>query len=649
MLSRTAEAFFWMGRYIERAEYTARTANVHQQVLLEHPDPAYQADTWARLLDMSGDLLAYQERHGRLDSRSALEYLAVDPGNPNSLVSCVAAARENARTIQDQLSSEVWYHINRFYLEVSGLSRQDFWADSHGILRHVRDTGYTLSGVISHTMLHDERLAFFRMGRDIERAGRTLRLLLTPALLEATAEPGGISEFQERVAVLKSASAYEAFRKTYRGGLDAVKIVEFLLLSDRFPRSVRFSARNLRAMLGLVTSGHSDGRSEPERLTGQFAADLEYVSLADVIANGIETYLQGLVTRVAHLSDCYGRAYFRYTDSPGVPTAILPQRRRPFPRPEAPTTVVQAILRVRHDFTYRYSAPVEHVRTIVRLTPPQRYGRQRLLDVKWVLEPQGDFRQHVDAFGNPVWQLDHAHIDQELKGSIEMLVENHAVYHAEGALALRGIDPDDEEGIAGPAEYGSLTSLVDTSEALLAIAQRARAEHAAPMARVEVLLKEVHGRMRFETGLTTVQTTASEAFGLGRGVCQDFAHVMLSLCRGAGVSARYVSGYLPAEGVMHAWVEVLIDDPSTGQARWIAYDPTHGRRVDETYVTVAVGRDYRDIAPTSGFYSGSAENVLTVRVSTRIEQRHPLAKTVGTSPLRGVTLDQWDDPQPAQQ
>ena len=107
---------------------------------------------------------------------------------------------------------------------------------------------------------------------------------------------------------------------------------------------------------------------------------------------------------------------------------------------------------------------------------------------------------------------------------------------------------------------------------------------------------------------TKLLRTASEAMALGSGVCQDYTHIMLAVCRLAGLSARYVSGLLPGEGQMHAWVEVLLPGAAQRPPTWVGYDPTHQRRCDERYITVAVGRDYQDIAPTSGYYEGEAAN-----------------------------------------
>lgn len=635
MLSRTAESFFWIGRYIERAEYTARTCNAHYNLLLEHPDPSYAADLWARILALGGDLHLYRERHGNVEQRQVLEFLAMDPGNPNSMMSCVAAARENARHVQDQLSSEVWHLVNSFYLRMQAITRQEFWNRTHAVLQEILNTGYAFHGVVSNTMLHDDRLAFCRLGRDLERAGRTVRLLKTPALLDMSAEPAGIAEFQECVAVLKSASAYEAYRKTYRSGPDPAKIVDFLLLSDGFPRSVRYCAQTMTRLMPLIGGG-GHPISEPERLVGQFQADMEFASLADIYDEGLAPYLDALGERLDAVADTFGRTYFRYADAPGVPSASLPQRRKAFPRQELPTSLVQSVVEVRQDFTYTYDLPVENVRTILRLVPNQRYGRQRLLDCQWHMEPKGAFRQSVDAFGNQVWQIDHERVERQITCTVQMRVENHAVYHAEGAIGLRGVLLADEDlgpGMAGPSDYATFTPLVDTSDALVVAAQRLKEENPQSAMLAEAVMREVAQRMRFQAGITDVATRASEAFAQGAGVCQDFTHVMLAMCRLAGLPARYVSGYLPAEGVMHAWAEVLVSDPATGRDLWVAYDPTHNRRVDETYVTVAIGREYQDVAPTSGFYTGMAANHLAVKVTAKLENRRPIARSAGTAPL----------------
>jgi transglutaminase-like putative cysteine protease len=357
-----------------------------------------------------------------------------------------------------------------------------------------------------------------------------------------------------------------------------------------------------------------------DRVLGQLAADMTYATVADLYSQGLVTCLEGLQERLDIFSSSLGRTYFRQGDTSDLtPTPKNPVVRSIPRRNTRATTIQQAILRVRQEFRYRYEAPVSGVRTMVRLVPNQRYGTQQLLDLHWHLDPPGEVRQHVDAFGNHVWQFDHDQIERELVGHVEMVLQKQSPLDHEGRVVLHGVSPETESRAVDDAEFLALTPLVDQSDALVSLATRLEREHPLVLDRAEAIVRAVGSRIRYTSGQTTVQTRASEAFALGQGVCQDFSHVTLALARLAGIPGRYVSGYLPAEGLMHAWVELLVPDPETGTSLWIAYDPTHHRRVDETYVTVAIGRDYQDIAPTGGFYTGTALNSLEVKVVARVE------------------------------
>ncbi|MGH7233021.1 MAG: transglutaminase-like domain-containing protein, partial [Nitrospiraceae bacterium] len=165
------------------------------------------------------------------------------------------------------------------------------------------------------------------------------------------------------------------------------------------------------------------------------------------------------------------------------------------------------------------------------------------------------------------------------------------------------------------------------------LASRLRSVGGTPVELADTILHQVHAALRYERGRTHVGTRASEAFALGSGVCQDYTHAMLSVCRLAGLPVRYVSGLLPGEGQMHAWVEVLLPVGPQKTALWVGYDPTHQRRCDERYVTVAVGRDYQDIAPTSGYYEGDATSFLDMAVSVVMESHGPVERRLTTQGL----------------
>ncbi len=312
MLSRTAESFFWIGRYIERAEYTARFVNVHYHLLTEIATGEDQADIWTRYLEDTGELEDYQRLYGDVLTKSVMEFVTLSRDNPDSLTNLIAAARNNARGIQDQLSSEVWHFMNDFYFSLKGKTESDLWAETHDLLRHVRNTCYTLDGVMGGTMVRDEGWNFYRLGKNIERGGRTARLLDIPVLSEPTTEPRRISEYHQCLAALKSASAFEAYRKFYSAQLVPKKIVRFLLFHNRFPRSVRFATTQTSELIELI-AGHTR-RSETRqaiRLAGALAADLEFGSLEEVYSTGLSEFLAQVLEQFDQISNMVAQAFFR--------------------------------------------------------------------------------------------------------------------------------------------------------------------------------------------------------------------------------------------------------------------------------------------------------------------------------------------------
>jgi transglutaminase-like putative cysteine protease len=472
-------------------------------------------------------------------------------------------------------------------------------------------------------MLHDEGWTFCRLGKDVERANHTTRLLVHPILLQMSSEPTELSDLHQCVAILKSASAYEAYRKVSRSMVLPEKIVEFLLLNQYFPRSVRFCARGLRQHVErLMDKSSSLSNREPARLVGQMAADLDFVTLEEVHEIGLESFLTEVLRQLDRITTAISRTYFRSVDPQDV-RIVNPRRHLRFEHHETAVHDVKALLSARVQFTYTYEAPVTNVRTIMRVTPHQHYGRQRRLDVRWHMDPPADYRHYTDAFGNLVWQMEHARVEKEITCTVDMRVETKTGYLGDGTLAVQGTDPQDTDCTVASSEFTRLTHLVDRSDALVRLGERLRSGGGSPGKLTEAILHHVHAVLRYEPGRTHVRTTASEAMALGSGVCQDYTHVMLALCRLAGLPARYVSGLLPGEGQMHAWVEVLL--PGTGQKPliWVGYDPTHQRRCDERYIIVAIGCDYQDIAPTSGYYEGEAKNRLDMAVSVVLESHGP--------------------------
>ena len=283
-------------------------------------------------------------------------------------------------------------------------------------------------------------------------------------------------------------------------------------------------------------------------------------------------------------------------------------------------------LGVLHSLNYRYAAPVRDVSTRLRLLPPPVRGAQRLLGSGVRVAPQPFLsRPDIDPFGNALLDLRHEEVRRNLTLVFEMQVATGAAYDAEGHV-LPGLLPPAEgappEGTDAFLQFTPLTTPTPALESVAADVASQAPEDPATRARAlcEVFCRRVYHEMRYTPGSTTVQTPAGEAWATGRGVCQDYAHVFLSLCRLVGLPARYVSGFLPGEGAMHAWAEILLPENGESAGGWAALDPTHDRWVNERYVAVAVGRDYRDITPTSGTFVGKGPGPLSHRSKVEVVQ-----------------------------
>ena len=329
MLSRTAEAFFWIGRYIERAEYTARFANVHYHLLTEIAKWDDQAETWRQYLEGTGELPLYHDLFGEVSTRGVLEFVTVSDANPNSLINLIEDVRSNARGMQDQLPSEVWHFVNDFYLSLKGKTEYDLWANTHDLLGHVRNTCYTLDGVMGSTMIHDEGWNFYRLGKNVERGGRTARLIDIPVFSRPIREPQKISDYHLCLAVLKSASAFEAYRKFYSAQLVPKKIVQFLLFHNRFPRSVRYTTTQNSQLLERLVGSTRRAETRPAiRLAGALAADLEFGSLEEVYAAGLSNFLGQVLAHLDQLTNLIAQGFFRtpgYSE-PAFPTLSQSQK-----------------------------------------------------------------------------------------------------------------------------------------------------------------------------------------------------------------------------------------------------------------------------------------------------------------------------------
>ena len=256
--------------------------------------------------------------------------------------------------------------------------------------------------------------------------------------------------------------------------------------------------------------------------------------------------------------------------------------------------IPRTVYEVQQHFRYRYAAPISNLRQRLVVMPRPVHGNQRVLSHSLeVSEPCSDRRMRVDRFGNIIFEITIPTVEVAIDFDVSLIVER-----------LTGSGPHLEAATTHGLDIYLLPSaLTRPDSALRAVAANLASGGERGTDRARAIGDWVYRRMSYGFDRTGVQTTAAQALAAGHGVCQDYAHLMLALCRLLGIPARYVSGHLVGEGGTHAWVEVLL--PGPGRAvEVLAWDPTHDRPADLRYITVAVGRDYRDVAPVSGTYCG---------------------------------------------
>lgn len=264
----------------------------------------------------------------------------------------------------------------------------------------------------------------------------------------------------------------------------------------------------------------------------------------------------------------------------------------------------QDVKRVRcqfyHRFHYEYPGPIHDLKQRLVVIPADKYGTQHLRHHHLNIHPTPvSTRQATDSFGNRVFEVEIPSAENIVSFEIMLELENQLE-----ANTAPSITP--EEG----RYYLQPTRLTSPSRLINAAARELQVEATSAEDLAQRTHDFVYGLMQYEAGLTTVETTAAEAFEIEHGLCQDYSHVMIAICRSAGLPARYVSGHLLGEGGSHAWIEVLLPD-ANGNLCAVAFDPTNNRRPHLGYVTVAVGRDYRDVSPTSGSFSAPYGGQLT--------------------------------------
>jgi len=299
MLSRVADSVYWMSRYVERAENVARFIDVNFQLMLD--EAGGEDRQWQPLVNTTGDDEEFKKRYDAATQENVIQFLTFDATNPNSILSCLRKARENARTVREIISSEMWLQINRSFLQVKSAVEGANWLDSaNEFFSEVKEASHLFTGITDATMAHNEAWHFCRLGRMLERAEKTSRMLDVKyyILLRTAEDVGSAFDDIQWAAVLRSASAFEMYRKRH-GRISPQGVLEFLILDRDFPRAIQFCLVAARDSLHAISSTPlGTFRYQPERLLGQLCSDLSFAILEEIIAQGLHEYLDDLQTKV---------------------------------------------------------------------------------------------------------------------------------------------------------------------------------------------------------------------------------------------------------------------------------------------------------------------------------------------------------------
>jgi uncharacterized alpha-E superfamily protein len=295
LLSRAADSLYWTGRYVERAEDVARLLHVNFHGLLDTPAEARGA-AWHDVVSIVGHDALFAEHFPEATPAAVTEFLLFHPANPDSVAVCVSRARENARTVRERISSELWEQLNRMHFAVRDADRAAVLAGPHEFFVRLRRDSHTFQGLMAATSSRGEAYAFMQLGACLERADVTARVL---AVKVPRVGP------HELVALLKLCGAFEAFRMEASSELDLGRVVEFLLTDRAFPRSTLFCLEVCRRALGVVAGG-----SSPERTIGRLCAELDFYDVPAVPGEALRPFLESLPRRIAGAADEIAAAFF---------------------------------------------------------------------------------------------------------------------------------------------------------------------------------------------------------------------------------------------------------------------------------------------------------------------------------------------------
>ncbi|MEJ1161075.1 alpha-E domain-containing protein [Prosthecomicrobium sp. N25] len=310
MLSRTADSLYWLSRYVERAENTARIIDAATRLAALPAGYGAATNEWESALAATGCLEAFRQHYDRADAETVVEFLAFSPQNPSSIKNCLEVARFNARSVRTALTTELWETINTAWLELKNFPARDPTQRLSDFLRFVKQTSLSFDGSAYRTMLRSDSYCFTRIGVYIERADATARILDVKyhVLLPPGAKVGGSLDYFQWSSILRSVSALTAYHWVYRQNVKPWLVADLLILNQQMPRSIASCYENITRYLDMLARHY--GRQGPsQRLARATFTHLQNSKLDDVFQGGLHDYLSGLIADNSRLGSLINDQY----------------------------------------------------------------------------------------------------------------------------------------------------------------------------------------------------------------------------------------------------------------------------------------------------------------------------------------------------
>lgn len=621
MLSRVANALYWMSRNAERAQNNARILDVQLLQMIEASDEELVRDSDWKL---TYEICASVEELENIKSRPSytedqlVHYLAMAQENPNSVANCVRMVRENARVSRDHITDDYWETWNSSYLELEKIDALQCSAkEIRHFLKNVSITSLTSQGIVESSMSRGVDYQIIKIGKWLERAEKTARIL--NVVCEKTFEQQVKSQTEDYyywLAALRMTNGYDAYLKGHPPKMDPRLVLSFLISDQSFPRSIRYCLDHVREAIDVLEEGKIAHYSwELFAKLDQMRTEFNDVKLEELTSYEMMDFLNRFQNGCNEISYLFSKTYY-------LIDPVQSERSGSSQTQSMSSKGISSMkYKIEHTNIFEYDTIVDQSMNSIRLKP-RTDECQRLLSYRAEITPASLTKEHIDIWGNNVETFFIAEHHQHLE------VKTTSIVSIQKSPYIRQIDYSPEMNAIFHSQLFSehyLAFLSNTAYTYLTIEQmqqvdRDLGEMINPVQYAIDVTEYIHDHFTYDGESTDVSTKAQESFDLRKGVCQDITHVMLGILRSKQIPARYVSGYLyvgedsalVGDAASHAWVEVMV--PGVG---WVGLDPTNNVEALENHIRVGVGRDYNDVSPVQGVYRGGSQS-LDVKVAVSL-------------------------------